>query len=598
MEAANFLYPDELLERVAHWSPPVSPFEPRKKRLNSSLRFAAIVGERLFHGLRYEGELFLLTPDTWRYILKYEQLDFIIIESCWQSVTGHWYLGQTVHGESQQQLFDILAEAKKGSIPTIYWITQDHSYHRHYCDFARNADFVFCADAHEIELLKKEGIAAELLLPAVQPAVHNPIKDFVPGQPFEIPILFDGFADIYKYTDELAVLKEICDDGLSIIDSQSQILKVKIKDIPGYASNILGSVTFDGRLTALKHSRVALTFDTTLQPVTSQQWMAIEAAACHVPVIYRGGLGPTDIRNTIVIERESDNDLLVELTSFKEDDLYRERVAHLGWRQVYQNHTFSHRMRVIAQTIGCEHSWQEYPLVSVITPTFREHLIPDCMQRFAEQNYPRKELVLIFNGQNIDSRAVEKLLLDVDQVRMFSVPSDRFAGTCLNVGNEVARGEYCFRMDDDDIYGENYIVDMMLYLRAVDAEVFGKPPIYCKFENDDNLYSRAPSVRSHCAVPANLFTDGKIWLAGNTISGKREILVNVKYPEDIFGAADAAFTAIACRDGVEEIYCFDKFNMVASRRSDILSHTWRDSPESIKSGSMVMRGASVGDVTL
>ena len=50
---------DALLDRTHFWHPPVPSSQSQKQSLNSSLRIGAIVGDRLYEGLRFEGELFL-----------------------------------------------------------------------------------------------------------------------------------------------------------------------------------------------------------------------------------------------------------------------------------------------------------------------------------------------------------------------------------------------------------------------------------------------------------------------------------------------------------------------------------------------------------
>ena len=195
----NKTHSDEILGRIHHWVPPVPDFEPIKKKLNSSLKIAAIVDERLYQGVRNEGDLFLLTPDNWKYVLKYGEIDFLLVESCWKTVTGHWYLGQSVHVENNEKLLKIISFAKKNAIPTVFWNTQDHLYHTHYNQFAKNFDYVFCADHVECHLLKKEGIKAEWLPPSIQPAIHNGFIQHDPNcAKFSIDTLYDGYTDIYR----------------------------------------------------------------------------------------------------------------------------------------------------------------------------------------------------------------------------------------------------------------------------------------------------------------------------------------------------------------------------------------------------------------
>ena len=185
--------PDEVIRRIHWWTPPVSLHKLKaKKRLNSSLRIAAIVGNRLWNGLRYEGTLLLLTPQTWRAVLTYGRPDLLLVESCWETATGHWYLGQTGRTGEYSELREILALAGARGIPRVFWHTQDHGYHTQYREFARHFDFVFCADDREAQALCEAGVDTDLLLPAVQPAIFNPLRPYGFDDSLAIGLLLDG----------------------------------------------------------------------------------------------------------------------------------------------------------------------------------------------------------------------------------------------------------------------------------------------------------------------------------------------------------------------------------------------------------------------
>jgi hypothetical protein len=288
-------------------------------------------------------------------------------------------------------------------------------------------------------------------------------------------ILFDGWADLDRMTEELSVLEEIKPYGLSIIESRYKIFRRRIDVLPDYKDYILGCVSEQSRILALKYAKSYVTFGQTISTDTTQQWMSLEATASRLPVVHHGNICEKDVREGVVIERPEQEAFLGELARFQEDGLYQEKSAHLGWRKTYQSHTFAHRMRTICKTIGIEHDWIEYPKASLITPTYRRDMLPRCLQTFERQTYPNKELILVFNGNEVPSHGELGLENPRSDVKLANVPNDLFTGACMNVAHLMASGEFIFKLDDDDHYGNNYLADCMLYLKVLEIDLFGKP---------------------------------------------------------------------------------------------------------------------------
>jgi hypothetical protein len=573
---------DKMLELTGYWTPPVPPWKPLRKKPNSSLRLACVVEDRLYHGLRFEGEVMLLTPHNWKQVLKYGKPDFLLMESIWTTATGHWHMGQCPASPEREALLQIIALARKQSIPTVYWITKGHEYHEHYKDFARHFDHVFCADSMETELLRAEGIKAEVLLPCVQPALYNPFRIYDHYDAFSLNMLFDGWADLDRLTDKLSVLQEVKKYGLSIIESRYQIFRRRMDVLPEYKDCILGCVTPQSRILALKYARAYLTFDQTLSTRTTQQWMTSEAAACRLPVIHHGTFTDGDMRKGMVNECPQETEFLMEFLRFQEDDLYRQRIAHLEWRNAYQHHTFAHRVQTICKRIGINHDWEEFPKASMITPTFRKDMLPRCLETFERQTYSNKELIVVFNGNPLPLPKELGVVELRDDIQIINVPGDLFAGACLNRGHLHAQGEYCFRIDDDDYYGPNYILDMMLHARCIDADFFGKPPAPIVFEDENTVYARK-SIPTLSIIPQEFFIDGRVWLGGNSIAGSNRFFKGTQYQDALYGAADSALMYNLNPDHTNVCAIMDDLNLVAERRMDQTTHTWKIEPEELKS---------------
>jgi hypothetical protein len=506
-------YSDNVLDLIQYWRPPVQAPNIIKKP-NSSLIIAAIVSDRLYHGLRYEGQLLLLTPNNWKNILRFGRPDFLLIESTWFTATGHWYMAQSIPGQAREKLEELIAFAHKSNIPAVYWFTLDTAYHEHFKEIASNFDHVYCADPLETAKIRKEGIVAETLLPAVQPAIYNPLRLFGQHNAFEISVLYDGWTDILRHSSELKVLRDVVRHELRIIESRHSLTKPQLGRTPDYLQNcILGCVSTQDLPTILKHTGLYITLTPTIDTPTRQRWLTLEAAACRVPMVHRGTFPSDDLRKNYISEQPQDSDFLLELFRFENDGLYRERIAQKTWRYAFFNNTFSHRIQKICKNLSIYHNLIEYPKATIITPTIRPKLLDKCVQQYDLQTYPNKELIIVFNGPKEHVKSHENFSSNRSDIKLLIIPNEYFAGTSLNMGINHSKGEVCFRMDDDDHYGENYILDAMLYLKAVDAELLGKTFAYMHLENK-GIYARPKKILPPCIFRGKDLDYSKVPLAG------------------------------------------------------------------------------------
>ncbi len=576
---------EDIVDRIVRWRPVVPAFAAPCPKAMPGLCIAAVTGARLRFGLAHEAEVLPMTTLSWKGLLRERKPDLVLVEACPDESVADCRIAGGTEGSD---LTDMLDFAKSLGIPTVLWNTQDHTCAGLFRPIARRFDYVFCADMRETEDLRSIGLDAEVLLPAIQPQIYNPFRAFGHADALDIGMLYDGLADLLDENQGLRILRRATKYGLQIIESSSLVYASELAAIPDFSSCILGCVDAASRLLALKYSRAALFLDSTIRTQTAQQWAALETAACRVPVIHAGRLAQDDVRQGIVLEREDASDVEAELGNLAEDDLYRRKCGQLGWRAIYRQHTFSHRLRDICRKIGISTQWEEYPGATVVTPTRRIELLPRCLETFDRQRYPKKDLVLVINRTSLaGAEEVIRATQGRDDVQIVNVPEERYAGACLNLGNVLARGEYCFRVDDDDYYGENYLLDMMLHLRSVGADIFGKPAKYWHFEGEVDTYERQLNIIQGLTVlPASY----ELWLSGNTLGGRKDVLLGTRYPDSVFGTADTAFFMQAIERRLV-IASLDEFNMVVSRRIDTADHTWRASPELLKTkAKMVCRG--------
>jgi glycosyltransferase involved in cell wall biosynthesis len=99
------------------------------------------------------------------------------------------------------------------------------------------------------------------------------------------------------------------------------------------------------------------------------------------------------------------------------------------------------------------------PLVSVILTTRdRPRFLSLALRFYSEQTYAARELIVVDDGERfpVDAAAVEAV-----GGRLVRMPPATPLGTKLNAGVELARGQWCQKIDDDDWYSPRFLSKMM-----------------------------------------------------------------------------------------------------------------------------------------
>jgi hypothetical protein len=454
----------------------------------SSLRIASIVNDKLFQGLRYECELLPLTPKRFKEVINYSQPDFLLVESVRRSHDCNWNTSIFSDPEQQETLLSVVVSAREKNIPAVFWITVGQENFEEYRKTAELFDLIACADHKTADHLIKEGQKAIYLPPCVQTAIFNPFRHLNNERAPDLNILFEKGSDLLEFISIKKAVQSLDGYGITILESRppkedesSSISRMEKNNSP------FAFLSPESRLSALKNAKAYVSCGTSTSTWVEQQWMALEAAACRTAVVHLGRIEANDLLSDIVIDCNCEEDFLLEFYRHSKDSLYRERVAHLSWRYVNEHHTLSHRITKLCQKLDLIHNWVEYPKVSVITPTYRKALLKRCIENYEIFDYPNKELVIVFNGNELPD-ASELGISERNDITLTYVPSDLFAGAALNIGHIAATGRYFFRVDDDDYYGPNYLKDMVIGARSLNADVFGKTPAPLNFEGKDEIY--------------------------------------------------------------------------------------------------------------
>jgi glycosyltransferase involved in cell wall biosynthesis len=547
-------------------------FLPFRKTRNSSLRIACILSPWMQSCLDVEAELIPLRLDNWQEVLQNTPLDFLLVQSLLEK-SGSWQEYCISPDGLSSSLEKLMTFCNNKKIPTVFWDTEDHVHFPFFSKIAPSFDRVFAADHKSIEEYRKLlGREVTPLGPAVQPALHNPLK---PGKDSHegFTILLDGWADILEYPAAFEFLKPLFKEGLHIIESRYRLRANKLDDLPVFRENIMGCVSYGRRLSALRYYRVLIMPDKSFSSGMARSWNALEAIACGCSVVMSGRKGK-GIPEGLVIQADDDLSIQEKALQLLKDDITRLRMSHLARRNLYAAHTYGHRVKTICESLGIVHDWEEFPLVSVVMPTKRLELIGSCLEKFHSQKYPNKELIIVVNTGGVDLARFQRMITGFSDVRIFQVHQEKNIGTCLNFGVTQARGKYWFKMDDDDFYGTNYLLDMVHLARAADFDIMGKPPGFIYLEEEDRIYLRDKAVGSQYTIGSMNTSQ----LCGATLGGRRDLFTG--FSESHRACVDTDFVEDAKAMG-QTVMFGDIWNFIAFRATDKRRHTWRHDDEGI-----------------
>lgn len=227
--------------------------------------------------------------------------------------------------------------------------------------------------------------------------------------------------------------------------------------------------------------------------------------------------------------------------------------------------------RVLLKQIREKCNKTPHPGVSIIVSTNKQKYMDNIFTSYAKFNYPYKELIIILNGNKLNIKDYKIKATGLKDIRVFQLDDNCTLGECLNFGIRKSNHNYISKIDDDDYYGANYLIDLMNVFKYTDAQVTGKASRFIYFEVNNSLNIFSPNYE-------NRYVNN---LAGGTILFKKEIFEKVKF-RSVNISEDSHFL-IDCNNIGIKIFSADKYNYVYMRHRNLYEHTWKSNFEEFMS---------------
>ncbi|MCR8744697.1 glycosyltransferase [Romboutsia lituseburensis] len=206
---------------------------------------------------------------------------------------------------------------------------------------------------------------------------------------------------------------------------------------------------------------------------------------------------------------------------------------------------------------------------SVISPTIRKNCIDNIIRNFINQDYSKKELIIVVNKDNINIEYIQEKIKKYINIRVYKLPESYTLGECLNFGVEKSKYKFIAKFDDDDHYSKYYLSEVYNNLKKTKCDIIGKSKIYYYLDEFKEL---------------RILKDGVVnkdikKVAGATICFKKEVFDQVKF-YNININEDGVFLAECIKKGFN-IYATSSKNFIAFRSNSLDNHTWKIELEKI-----------------
>lgn len=483
---------------------------------------ATILSRDTAAGFQPEWRQLDLTPESWRRRLKKNPPDLLLVESIGDE---HPWAGQLVGPNTE--LARLLDWCRRRSVPTVFWSTADPAGFETYTDVAPLFDVVWTVDPDMLPryhaLLGHDRIG---WMPyAVQTRRHNPL--WAPGS---------RTRDVAK---------------------------------PSTSHSCKTFKVFE--------------YDESSAPVppTVLPREVLEFAACGTAIAAPMLPGLVEeFGEAIAFARDPSVELRTLVGNLLGSAQLRDRLAHQAQRIVLDRHTYSHRVDALLRSVGRTESKllpTTPPPVSVLLPVVRPAELSHAIDQVARQRHRPLQLVVVPYGNELDTDGTYRLARAAGIDDVIVLPYDRSLslGRCIGRAMEAADGKLFAKFDDDSMYGDNYLSDLVNAFVYTDAGVVGKGAHYTHFQASGATVLRYPE-HEHCYTRM---------LHGGTITARADVMRRIGFA-DVSVGEDTEFLANCAKEGIR-IYAADRFSFCWLRQSAPGNHSWQASESELLRNGLV-----------
>ncbi|WP_462420192.1 glycosyltransferase [Salinicoccus sp. Marseille-QA3877] len=201
--------------------------------------------------------------------------------------------------------------------------------------------------------------------------------------------------------------------------------------------------------------------------------------------------------------------------------------------------------------------------VSVITSTKRKWTINEYIERINKQRHVDIQVILLTHGFELSVEEQQNIVEKANfEIKIINEDSSVIFGVCLNKCIDYATKEYFAKIDDDDFYYPNYLLDSWISQNYSNADIVGIYSQFVYLESEDLTIQR---FKSH----KNRYSE---YVAGATIFCETELIKKYMFSEIPKAVDSDLLRRVLSKNG--KIYCGHPYEFCIFRADDKTAHTW------------------------
>jgi len=141
--------------------------------------------------------------------------------------------------------------------------------------------------------------------------------------------------------------------------------------------------------------------------------------------------------------------------------------------------------------------------ISFCCVTRRPHLLKNILGNYGRQSYPDKELIIALNTSSCNRHEIRQAVdrYGIDNSHLFFFDDQVTLGECLNATIDASQGHFWCKIDDDDFYGDEYLMEAHEYLVVFPGDVVGKGKVHVFFPLEHQGYITTDAEYRYTGFP-------------------------------------------------------------------------------------------------
>lgn len=310
------------------------------------------------------------------------------------------------------------------------------------------------------------------------------------------------------------------------------------------------------------------------------KYIQLICAAQQTALIYKSKTS----KNSYIISEDNYVNIINLLKSFNNESILNDHNILRTSRRVFLNNSLM-RYNQLPSILNGDGFISKDIKISVVTSTIRKNNISNLIEQMNKQNYVDIEIILLTHGFRMNEDDILKVKEQSKfPVKILNEERKVVYGACLNKCIENMSYDYFAKIDDDDLYFPNYLIDSWIAYQYSEASIVGKHSSFWYFENQGMT-----SIRFE--KQAYKFTK---YIAGATLFTSKKTIDEFKFSPLASGIDSDLLKRISEKKKL--IYCNGPYEFSVFRDIDSSSHTWKvDELYLLRSSKILFYGTSLKD---